>query len=314
MRIAIAAAALSATCLFSTFAYSQPAAGAAPAPQVKTRLERAYRLKEAKKTNEAIAAFESVLKMDPQNRGALGELGYLHSGLKHWKTAVKYLAGASEQDPTDMRLRLDLGYARQSAKDYEGASADFAAVASQPGDLQAQAQQALEAAKGAAAGGPADSKTRRLLEQGYTALGKGDKLTAKKRFEAAAAADPKDASALKQLGYMNLEEGKLKAAAANFEAARAIDANDYFVALQLGYTYNRLRRKDQAKEAFNAALASTDAKIHDAAVAALNPPAEGSAPAAVPADAPADKPADEAPAQVPAAPKDAAPAATPAPL
>jgi Flp pilus assembly protein TadD len=285
MREVIVAAALSATCLFSGPAYSQgnaDAGAAAASPKVKSQLERAYRLKTDKKSAEAVAAFETILKSDPENHAATAELGYLHAGLKHWNSAVKYLGAASKQDESDMRLRMDLGYAYQALKNNDAARAEFARVAGQPGDFQAQAQSALEAMKGAPAAAPGDSKQRRLLDQGYAALRRGDKITARKRFEAAVVNDPKDGAALKQLGFVNLEEGKLSAAAANFEAARGLEPNDYFVALQLGYTYERLQKKDLARDAFNAALASTDAKIHDAAVAALKPEAEAPAGAAAP--------------------------------
>lgn len=257
---------------------------AQPTQKAKAQLARAYKLKAAKKNVEAIAAFEAVVKADPENRAAIAELGYLHAGLKHWSSAAKYLAAASKQDPSDMRLHMDLGYAKQALKDVEGARAEFQTVAGQTGEFQAQAQGALDSVKSAGQAVTVDPAQKRTLEQAYSALRRGDKATARKRFETAAAADPKDAAVQKQLGYLNLEEGKLAAAASNFEAARGLEPNDYFIALQLGYTYERLQKKEQAREAFNAAMASTDAKIHDAAVAALKPSADAvpTAPSAAP--------------------------------
>jgi Flp pilus assembly protein TadD len=274
-----------ATCLYSVPARSQeaaPAGGAATAPKVKSQLERGYRLRAAKRNTEAAAAFNAVLAADPQNHAAVVELGYLHAGLKQWTLAVKFLGTASDQDPTNMRLHMDLGYARQALKQYDAAGDEFRLVAKDPGEFQEQAQKALEALKGAADGAASaqGAKQRRLVEQGYAALKRGDKPAARRAFESAAKDDPSDAAALKQLGFLDLQDGKLASATARFEAARALEPNDYFIALQLGYTYQRLQKKEQARDAFGAASASSDPKIHDAAVAALKPlqTAESAAP------------------------------------
>ena len=295
MREAMIVLAVSATCLFSSPARSQEAAPegaaavAAPqpraaAPAVKSRLERGYRLRAAHRDSEAVSVFNGVLAADPQNHAALVELGYIHAGLKHWASAVKFLGEASRQDPSNMRLRMDLGYALQEQKQYEAAGAEFSAVAKDPGDFQEQAQKALEALKGAANGAAAaaDARQQRLLQDGYAALGRGDRKSARRSFESAVKADAKSAAAQKQLGFIDLQEEKPQAAAAHFEAARALEPNDYFIALQLGYTYQRLEKKEEARGAFSAAAASSDPKIHDAAVAALNP-AQGASAAGSPA-------------------------------
>ena len=247
--------------------------------QVKTLLERGYRLKGQNRTAEAQRAFGGVLKNDPNNQAAQIELGYLSAAQKRWAAAAKYFAAASEQDPSNLRLKMDLAYAYQNAKQPEQAEEQFKAVAEAPGEFQAQAQTALDSLR---ASDPAAAKSRKTLEQGYAALRKGDKAAARKAFESAAAG--KDAAALKQLGYLNLQEGKATAAAANFEEARSIDSNDHVVSLQLGYIYERLQKKDEARGAFESALASSDPKIHDAAEAALK--RTGGASADVPAAAP----------------------------
>lgn len=284
MREATLAVAVSALLLSSGGAWSQmepiELSSATPqSPQIKSQLERGYRLRNQKKNIEAIAAFQKVLQADPGNHAALVEIGYLQAGMKHWDNAVKYLGEASAQDPSNMRLHMDLGYAQQARQDVEAARGEFEIVARDQGEFQSQAQAALQALKSAGSSvSPADAKQRRLLEQGYAALKRKDRAGARVKFEAAVQNDPKDVAALKELGFLNLGEGKLGAAAGNFEAVRAVDPNDYYVALQLGYIYARLRKRDQAEQAFGAALASTDAKIHDAAQAALKPAAGGGAP------------------------------------
>jgi Flp pilus assembly protein TadD len=254
---------------------SRTAAASIP---LRKELERGYRLKEQKRSVEAVAVFAAVLKKDPQDHAALTELGYLHAGLKHYASAVKYLAAASAQDPDNMRLHMDLGYAEQGLKKNDAAREQFAIAAASSGEFQEAARNALASAAPSPSAAVADAKQRRLLETGYAQLNRGEKAAAAKTFEAAVANDPKDAAALKQLGFIHFDAGRLAVAAADFEGVRALAPNDYFVALQLGYTYERLQKKDQAREAFGAALASGDEKIHGAAQAALQ--ASGGAPAA----------------------------------
>lgn len=145
------------------------------------------------------------------------------------------------------------------------------AALSELGYLHAGLKQNVAAAKflsAAALQQPGNDRLRMDLGYVYQAL--------KRRAEAvvqfkAVAARPGDmqATALKELGYMNLADGRLQAAVANFEALRALVPADLMSVLQLGYTYDRLRKPDQAREAYSAALASGDEKVRDAAQAAL---------------------------------------------
>jgi Tfp pilus assembly protein PilF len=246
----------------------QPAAS----PKIQSQLERGTRLRAANRNTEALAVFNAVLAADPQNHAALVELGYLHADLKHYASAAKFLGAASEQDPANMRLHMDLGYALESAKQLDAAGAQFGVVAKEPGEFQDQAQKALQGIKDATDGAAstADAQQQRILQDGYDALERGDKVAARRKFEAAVKADPKSAAAQKQLGFINLDDGKNEAAARNFAAALAAAPSDYFIALQLGYTYQSLDKKDEARDAFKAAAASSDPKIHDPAVAQMN--------------------------------------------
>ena len=245
------------------------AAEPAADPVIQKKLDRAYKLAAEKKNTEAIAAFNSVLKSDPENHAALASLGYLYMGVQQWKSAVKSFEAATLQDPGDQRLRMDFGYALQGAGDFDAAATEFTRLSTRKGEYQAAAREALEELRNAEP--PAQMMGRKLLERGYAALEEGNKSAARKRFEEAVKYDPKNSLALKQLGFMNFEAGRLKAAVENFEAARAVQPDDYVAALQLGYTYAKLKKNDEAREAFTAASASTDAKVRDAATAALAP-------------------------------------------
>src|SRR5882724_6680301 len=100
--------------VFIPLALALTAAGGAR-ERLQTLLVRGYRLERENKNVEALAAFHEVLKVDPGDHAAFVELGYLNCRLKLWRSAVKYLKAASEQDPDNLRLRLDLGYASASA-------------------------------------------------------------------------------------------------------------------------------------------------------------------------------------------------------
>ena len=274
MRQSYVAVMLSAIAFIPVVARSQAAASPVKAVSQKSPLkadfELAYRLKKQERGAEALAAFNAILRKDRGNHAALTEAGYLHASLQHYDLAVKYLAAAVAQEPGNMRLRMDLGYAYLALKQYAAAGEQFVIVAGEPGEFQTVAEGALVASRRAlAVAGHADTKHRELLEQGYAALNHGDQALARKAFETVLVKDPKDEAALKQLGFINFAEGKLEEAASNFEAARVLRPNDYFVALQLGYTYDKLKKKELARAAFAVALASREAKIHDAAQSAL---------------------------------------------
>lgn len=145
------------------------------------------------------------------------------------------------------------------------------AALSELGYLHAGLKQNVSAAKflGAAAlQQPDNARLRMDLGYVYQALKRrGD---AQVQFKAVVALPGEmQAVALKELGFMNLADGRLQAAAANFEALRVLTPTDLYSVLQLGYTYDRLRKADQAREAYSAALASGDEKVRDAAQAAL---------------------------------------------
>ncbi|MBI2384759.1 MAG: tetratricopeptide repeat protein [Elusimicrobia bacterium] len=280
MRQIYVAVMMSAAVLSAASAGSQE--GAAPRSPHKAQFERAYKLKEQKRDTQALAAFNAILQKDPRDHAALTEAGYLHASLKQYGPAAERLSAASAQDPENMRLRMDLGYVQQARKRYAEADEQFRVVAAKPGEFQEAAQGAsTEIHRLLAAGDPSEAKRRRAMERGYAALNRGAKAAARKEFAAVLAADPKDEAARKQLGFLNFEAGRFAEAAADFEAVRALRPNDYLVVLQLGYTYERLKKKEQARQAFSAALDSTDARIHDAAQTALQ--ASGGAPKPAPA-------------------------------
>lgn len=167
-------------------------------------------------------------------------------------------------------------------------------VSSQAGDAEAGYQhvkrkQFASAAKrlsAAAARDPENMQLRMDLAYAYQAIKKHGaameqfRIVASKPGPFQAAAATAAESARKQRGYLNFEEGRYAAAAADFEAALALRPDDHVTALQLGYTFERLKKRERARESFTAALRSGDDKIREAAQNALQATADGGSPAA----------------------------------
>jgi Tfp pilus assembly protein PilF len=264
--IVLAALAASAA---GTPAPTTPTAAASPA---QAKLKRAYDLLKAGRKADALTAFNTVLKLEPRNVTALTEVAYIKESSKRWAEAAKYLKAASVQQPENLRLHMDLGYALQAAKDLKGAEAEFRLVAKEPGEFQEQAAAALKIVESVLSPGQTAAsfaEQDKLIKQGYAALRQGDRAKARARFRQVLEIDGRNLAALKQVGYLDLEDGKLAEAAEAFELVAKIQPQDYTAALQLGYIYDKLHDDAKARESFGRALASSDAKTHDAAAAAL---------------------------------------------
>jgi len=246
-----------------------------PADQVRVELDQAYGLLRAEKLAEAATVFARVLELDPENRTARLELGYLSVRLGRWDDAVKHLGAISRRDPENLRLRMDYGYALEKLGRLDDAAEQFRIVASQPGELQAQANAALEAVAAQEASQTAREEAQRLLRRdaflnrGYARLCEGNRAAALEEFRQAQALDPTNIAILKQIGYLALQDGDLPVAIQSFEAARRQEPNDLGVALQLGYLYERLNRLQEAEAAFRAATASGDDSTRSSARSAL---------------------------------------------
>lgn len=239
---------------------------ARPSTLSMSDLDRAYALLEAGQFEESAAAFEQILASDPENRTAHLELGYLKARLGNWPDAVRNLRAVSEKEPQNLRLHLDLGYALQHVGQLNGAMEEFR-TADQPGELQSQAQGALEALRQLRRA--QISRRDAYLNQGYAELRRENRAAARESFARALAEDPDNATILAQIGYLAMAEGNLSLAVEKFETARRHATHDYSLPLQLGYIYDRLHETAKADEAFRLALASPDPSIRRKAQAAL---------------------------------------------
>ena len=147
--------------------------------EIDSLLNRAYERLEAGELARAREEFLKVLEADPQNQRATLELGYLAGRQSLRAEAVRWFEKAIGREPENLRLRIELAYALQGLGELERAESEFQAVAREPGEFQAQAQEALatvgrlmEEQRNRREKGR-DERRDALLNRGYAALKEG---------------------------------------------------------------------------------------------------------------------------------------------
>ena len=202
-------------------------------------------------------------------RQARVETAYERIRERRWKDAIDLLDALIEEEPSDARLRMERGYARQALGERAAAADEFGLVSRDPGEFQAQAQAALKELAVESTAAASDVRRDALLNEGYDDLRRGEKAEAREKFKAALVEDPGKTEISKQLAYMSINDGDLVDAVKELEGAHHLAPLDYETALELGYIYDSLHDEAGAAKSFAAALPSVDPKIHDAAAASL---------------------------------------------
>ncbi len=232
-------------------------------------MSRAYELLKAGRAEDAASVMRELLRSDPGNRRARLELAYVDIGLKRWQEAVALLDALIEEEPSDMRLRMELGYARLALGQRAAASDEFALVALVPGEFQVRARAEQASSSASLSGAERDARTDAVLNEGYDALRRGDKATARARFTEALRENPGRTIISKQLAYMSIADGNMVDAARELEGAHHLAPLDYETELELGYIYDSLHDETGALKSFGLALSSPVPAIRTAAAAAL---------------------------------------------
>jgi len=204
-----------------------------------------------------------------ESRDARKDRAYEWIRAKNWKQAVQSLDALIDEEPGDMRLRMERGYARLALGERAAAADEFGLVAREPGEFQAQARSALREIGSEETPEARDARRDALLNQGYEDLRKGEKREARAKFKAALLEDPSRTEVVKQLGYMSMADGDLLDAVKELEGAHHLAPLDYVTALELGYIYDSLHDEAGAERSFAAALPSPDPKTRQAAASAL---------------------------------------------
>ena len=205
----------------------------------------------------AESGFRGVLKLEPRNIGALGNLGVVYSRTHRYTQAIDTYKTALKLAPGDPAVLTNLGLAYVKQEQYGPAAAVFEKLATDPTNPQAgellascrislgQYQQALQSIGPLLAAGPGNAGLYYMQGIAFARLKQPDEARAAfaKMMQAA---EPAQASFL--MGKASYETGDFEQAASFFRAAlqnadTAADAHR-----ELGKTLISLRRDEEAEQ------------------------------------------------------------------
>ena len=235
------------------------------ADSAKELFDRAVTALSAGDYDKAEQGFQAVLKQEPRNVSALGNLGVVYSRIGRSDQAIEVYRRALEVSPDDEAILLNLGLAYFKQDAHAQALPSFAkVVAIDPGNLQARellavcrvylrdptpAIQDLEALR---ASNPNDQNVLFLL--GFAYLRSHDAAKAKAIFQLMLeAVGPVQAQFL--AGKANFDAGLFPEAASQFQEVLRLAPRFSHAHSELGKAYVSLRRNDDAIRELQLALA-----------------------------------------------------------
>jgi arylsulfatase A-like enzyme/Tfp pilus assembly protein PilF len=189
-------------------------------------LHQAMIASEDGRLNEARAAFEKVVDLDPQSAAALGQLGQLELQMKDYPKAAHHLSLARQLHSVDSTFAFDEGRAKEGSGDLAGA------------------KEALEASL---ALNPAHLDARLLV--GKVDLKLKDLKAADDQFEAALLLQPENMEAQLGKAKVRLASGKFREAAKQLEAMEVSQPSNAEVFDLLVQSYAALGEKEKAEQA-----------------------------------------------------------------
>lgn len=272
---------------YSKFAFlivsASPVWGADSAADIFSRASAAL---EAQNYPEAEAGFRSVLKLEPRNIGALGNLGVVYSKSRRYSQAIDVYKSALKLAPLDKGLLTNLGLAYLKQEQYSAAAEIFQRLSAEdPANLQArellascrlflaQYQSALDVLLPLSADDPGNPAP--LYMQGIALTRLKRHAEAQTAFTAMMkVASPTQASFL--MGKASYETGDFEQAVKFFQ--QTIQADDRFdgVHRELGKAFTSLRRDEDAQaELRKAGSDDAEALYFLGALVSRTQPAEG---------------------------------------
>lgn len=87
--------------------------------------EQGLKLKSSRKTKEALAKFQEVLKQNPGYYQAQYEMGWCHNDLQNYPAAITALRSAKKDMSTIPKVYFELGYAFEKSTQYDSARANY---------------------------------------------------------------------------------------------------------------------------------------------------------------------------------------------
>jgi tetratricopeptide (TPR) repeat protein len=189
-------------------------------------LHQAMIASEGGRFNEARAAFEKVVDLDPQSAAALGQLGQLELQMKEYPKAAHHLSLARQLRPSDSTVAFDEALAKEGNGDFAGA------------------KEALEASLNV---NPTHLDARLLL--GHVDLRLRDLKAAEDEFEAALLLQPENGEAQLGKAKVQLASGKVLEAVKQLEAMVTPQSTNPEIFDLLAQSYAALGEKEKAEQA-----------------------------------------------------------------
>jgi predicted Zn-dependent protease len=219
-----------------------------------------FAYQELGQNDKAIATFEELRKLAPDDASATGYLIQAHLAAKNYSTAAELAHAARAQNPTDLRLaRLEAQALRQSGKVDQGLAIleDLnRKQADDPTSYVVLAQAYSEASRGAQAIKLLQDAQTKFPDDTSITFELGAVLDRQKKYSEAEAVfrqlidkEPDNAAALNYLGYMLAERGeRLDESVDYLKRALALEPDNGSYLDSIGWAYYKDGKIDQALE------------------------------------------------------------------
>jgi len=194
--------------------------------EVQNQLHRAMLASDDNRTDDARAALEKALELDPSSPTALRQLGELELSAGDYAKAAAHLKHAHEVRPEDSTAAFELGQALEKSGDLAGA------------------RDALEASLKLV---PSQMPARLLLGRVY--LGLKDSKNAEDQFEAAQLVDSNNVDARLGLAEAQIQQAKFNDALPDLQALAGTDPPNATALRLLAKAYHGLGKESDAQQA-----------------------------------------------------------------
>jgi type IV pilus biogenesis/stability protein PilW len=179
--------------------------------------------------NEAYVEFQKALKLDPDNKDTLKELGYISARFGKYDEAISYYKQAISLDPDYSDALNNLGVVYIDIENWDEAIRNFKAALSNP---------------------VYSTPEKAYSSMGYAYYKKGDFVEAKKALEEALIRNPIFSPALYTLGLVHIELDDDKSAIAEFKKVVGIIPGHVDAHWELANAYLRVGDSAKALEHF----------------------------------------------------------------
>jgi tetratricopeptide (TPR) repeat protein len=206
---------------------------------------------------EAIAPFQSAVRLDPKNFQAVTMLGMAYFGARMYPEAADTLELSVGQQPDNVQLRFNLTQSLVFSSQFERALKQFDALRqlaptssavhvllAEAYDGLSRSEEAIAELKAAIAQAPSEPNLHFALGYMYWVQHKDDE--AEREFKIEAERDPKNAQPLAWLGSIQIRRNELQKAKVLLEKAIALDRDLRIAHVDLGIVFAETGQNNRA--------------------------------------------------------------------